>query len=206
MLKKVSFDCFHGRYWRGVAMFSVPREFRLCFKGLFDWKDEMKSFCKQYGGTWDAVNRCWFVPVSNLKELPQLINAAIEAFGDALKIGSDIEWCLHPSKNGDERLERFLEQRLKSSHLKVVNGGESSIEKIAVSAKLTDKEKELIVKSDSRGFARKLADWHNFDAARACMVADCQTLYLFLEGKSDIDKMDAVAAAFNAGIPELAPC
>jgi hypothetical protein len=129
MLKQVEYGCFQGRYWRGIALFPVNRQWRINFRTDFSVKDEIKEFCQARGGNWDAVERCWYVPFSNshLKDgsVKRWLAEGIELFGSGMKIGADIEWLITP--NAPANLEKGFQklfQKLNRPVLTVLGGGE----------------------------------------------------------------------------------
>lgn len=207
-IKNVSPDCFQGRHWRGICIATIGGQFRINFKTTFDYKDEVKEFCKNHGGTWDAVNRCWFVPVSDSKQkikdgtVAEWIASAISAFGEGMKIGSDIEWCIAGGQSHVAMIEKLCFKQTKKQALTVIEGGKKDgLAIVLANSKLKGYEVAILEcaykkNQDVYEFARELVE----DEDMGSQLADCLHVAYYLDGKCpDEDVLDIFAAAENSG-------
>jgi len=208
-IKNVSPDCFQGQYWRGICIATVGGVFRLNFKTTFNYKEEVKQFCKERSGTWDAVTRCWFVPIDKQKLQDGTVNewvaTAIAEFGEGMKIGANIEWCLAGNQDAIPMFEKTCFKQAKKQTLSVVNGGrKSGLEQVVDASKFSKREAELIKSAYQSGqdyleFARELTELHDMGT----QLADALHVAYFLDGKIKEDILEVFAACENSEQPLL---
>lgn len=212
--KKVSELRFADSRWRGICFARIGKQFRINFRGCFDYKDEMKSLCKQYGGTWDSVNRCWFIVASSevLKAFPSILTEAVENFGEGIKTGSWVEWILPSSKSGDTRLDDYLESvfhKAEAPALNVLNGGQDSTSQACRAAGLSDSEAEEVKKAflnkePSISFHKRQEQFMGVSPSRTeimCVVLDAAK---YLDGQIQYDEpWEASACALGLNLLNL---
>lgn len=117
------------RNWRGVAFTRAPirgRDNKLVstwvagFCTEFEAKDEVKAFVKERGGSWDGVERFWYVPLEGssvgeiLENFWKVAQEGIESFGKYMQMGG-----LHISVEADipqaqkEKVINWIEKQAK---------------------------------------------------------------------------------------------
>ena len=204
-IKNVSAESFQGQYWRGICIATIGGVFRLNFKTTFEYKDEVKQFCKERGGAWDVVSRCWFVPIDKQKLQDGTVNGwvatAIAEFGEGMKIGGDIEWCLAGNQDAVPMFEKACFKQAKKQALSVVEGGrKSGLEQVLNASKFNKRETELIKSAyqsnqDYMEFAQELTEIHG----HGTQLADALHVSYFLDGRLDEYILDVFAACENSG-------
>lgn len=203
-IKNVSPESFQGKYWRGICIATVGGVFRLNFKTTFDYKDEVKQFCKERGGTWDAVTRCWFVPIDKQKlqdgTVNQWVATAIADFGEGMKIGSEIEWCLAGNQDAVPMFEKACFKQAKKQTLSIVDGGrKNGLQQVLSVSKFTKRQTKLISDAyqnnqDYLEFARELTDVHDMGT----QLADALHVAYYLDGKIKSKDEYAILEIFAA--------
>lgn len=91
-----------SRNYRGIVLHRIPVRQRsggfastnvIGFCSDFSAKDSVKEFCNAMGGTWDGVERMWFVPLKGdsvgevLANFWEIAQNAIAEFGEAMSMG-----------------------------------------------------------------------------------------------------------------------
>lgn len=212
-IKNVSPLSFQGQYWRGICLATIAGQFRINFKTTFDYKDEVKKFCKERGGNWDAVTRCWFVPIDKQKLSDGTANewmaTAIAEFGEGMKIGGDIEWCLAGNQDAVPMFEKACFKQAKKQALSVVKGGrKNGLEQVLSVSKVTSRQAKLLTDAyqsnqDYLEFARELTEYYDMGTELANMLHVAYYLDGKIKSKDEYAMLDIFAACENSGQPLL---
>ena len=204
-LKNVHKDSFFGKYWRGICFAKFDGQWRINFKVLFDYKEEVKAFCKDRAGTWDSFNKCWFVPLSNdkLKDgtASEWLAAAISEFGDGMLIGDCLEWCFSGQEKYIPTWEKLFKQSKKQAFTVIEGGKRTGLEKVITNSNLNIKQIKSLKDAydrniDALTFAREL---HEYDGIEDTRFSNCLELAYYFDGKIQLDPLDAYSLAYHSG-------
>lgn len=95
----------------------------VAFFADYSIKDEVKSFCKERGGTWaEAPNKFWYVPLQEAK-----IGAALEIINEfRQEVDSDLYMVC--SGYGSEKVAQSIEKAIAKSRLSLIESAPQSTE------------------------------------------------------------------------------